>query len=208
MIARQATAATALAGLLLCGCTAATPHSATGSPADTAGIAPPPTVPAVLPRLPVARAPVAMAPARPGSASQLLAGADPTDATAVGQVFALGTWTIDASTDSSEVDAEARLVNLMTPDLAAQVEEAGGTVQPTAEFALWRQHAAVTTASAVATHDAGAPPDTPTSADRSFAITVTPRGRDGWVGPPMTAIEFITLSRPGPGEPWRIADVH
>ena len=200
MIPRQALVATALAGLLLGGCAAATPHAA---PGDTAGIADPLTV-APLPSLPVA---TPTSPTPPASASQLLAGADPTDATVVGQLFALGTWTIDASTDRSEVDAEARLVSLMAPDLAALVEEAGGTVQPPAEFAVWRRHAAVTTASAVPTHDAGAPPDTPTGADRSFAITVTPRGRDGWVGPAMAAIEFITLSRPGPGEPWRIADV-
>ena len=207
MIPRQAAAATVLAGLLLGGCAAGTPHAASGPSGDTAGITSA-TVAAVAPGLRVATPLVARAPATPASASQLLAGADPTNADAVAQVFALGTWTIDAGSDGSELVAEARLVNLMTPGLATQVEEGSAAVQPTAQFALWRRHAAVTTASALATHDAGAPPDTPITADRSFAITVTPRGPDGWVGPPMTAIEFITLSRPGPGEPWRIADVH
>jgi hypothetical protein len=123
-------------------------------------------------------------------------------------VFARGSWSVDAATDRSEADAEARLASLMTPALAAQVEAAAAGVHATAAFAQWREHQAVTTASVARTHDSGAPPDTATGAHRSFAITVTARGRDGWDGSPFTTVEFIALSRPGPGQPWRIADVH
>jgi hypothetical protein len=161
------------------------------------------TAPTAVPSRSVATRP----PAGP-TASQLLAGVDPTDATSVGAVFARGSWSIDAATDRSEADAEARLASLLTPALAAQVEAAAAGVHSTAAFAQWREHRAVTTASVAQTHDSGAPADTTTGAHRSFAITVTARGRDGWVAGPFTTVEFITLSRPGPGEPWLIADVH
>ena len=42
---------------------------------------------------------------------------------------------------------------------------------------------------------------------RTFAVAVTPTGSDGWTGPTEIHVEFITLSRPGTGEPWRVADV-
>jgi hypothetical protein len=142
------------------------------------------------------------------SAAQLLAGVDATDATAVAQTFARGSWSIDTSTEASEVDAEGRLAALMTPDLAAEVEAATASAQPDATFEEWRRHQVVTTVGLAANNDSGAPPDTPTAADRSFVITITPAGRDGWAGPPISDVEFLSLTRPGPGEPWRISDVH
>jgi hypothetical protein len=141
------------------------------------------------------------------SAAQLLAGGDPRDSTVVGRVFALGSWSIDTTYQRGEVDAEARLVSLMTPILAAQVQAGVATVRPSSAFLAWGQHHATTVATVEPTHDSGAPPDTTTLAHRSFALAVTPAGSDGWTGPTETHVEFITLSRPGPGEPWRVADV-
>src|SRR5207302_2251391 len=122
-------------------------------------------------------------------------------------VIAVGTWSIDTTSERSEVDAEARLVALMTPQLADQVQTGVGTVRPSSAFLVWRRHRATTLAGVAPTHDPGAPPDTPTLAHRSFAVAVTPTGSDGWTGPTGIHVEFITLSRPGPGEPWRVADV-
>jgi hypothetical protein len=142
----------------------------------------------------------------PLTAQQILAGADPTDATAVGEAFARATWTIDTTVDTSEAQAEERLAALMAPALAAQVG-ADSTAGPGATFLSWASHRAVTTATAVATSDSGGPPDTDTAAYRSFVLTVTPAGRDGWQGPDSTEVEFVTLSRQGAGQPWLVANV-
>jgi hypothetical protein len=189
--------------LLATACSAAGLHPAAGR-TDTGGIA------RATPNPPSASAGLAPAPTlQPPApnAAQLLAGGDARDATAVARAFALGSWSIDTTSQHGEVDAEARLVALMTPQLAAEVQAGAATVRPSSAFLAWRRHQATTLAAVVPTHDSGAPPDTTTLAHRSFAVPVTPTGRDGWTGPTETHVEFITLSRPGPGEPWRVADV-
>jgi len=188
------------AALLATACSAAGLHPAAGR-SDTGGIGRATPTPATA-GAGMAPAPTLQPPAP--SAAQLLAGGDPRDATAVARVFALGSWSIDTATQRGEVDAETRLVALMTPQLAAQVQAAVATVRPSSAFLAWRRHQATTLAP---THDSGAPPDTTTLAHRSFVPAVTPTGRDGWTGPTQTHVEFITLTRPGPGEPWRVADV-
>ena len=189
--------------LLATACSAAALHPAAVR-TDTPGIGQAGAIPAGSGAGP-AQAP-SLQPSAPGAA-QLLAGGDPRDATVVARAFALGSWSIDTTTQRGEVDAEARLVALMTPTLAAQVRAGVAAVPPSSAFLAWRRHQATTVAGAAPTHDSGAPPDTTTLAHRSFAVAVTPTGRDGWTGPTQTHVEFITLSRPGPGEPWRVADV-
>jgi hypothetical protein len=191
------------AALLATACSAGAHRPAAGAP-DTVGIGQAGAIPASSGAGP-AQAPTVQPPAP--SAAQLLAGADPRDATAVARVFAVGSWSIDTTSEHGEVDAEARLVALMTPELAAQVQAGVATVRPSSVFLAWRQHRATTLAAVAPTHDSGAPPDTPTLAHRSFAVAVTPTGSGGWTGPTEIHVEFITLSRPGPGEPWRVADV-
>ena len=192
------------AALLATACSAAGLHPAAGR-TDTAGIGQRAPIPATAGVGP-AEAPTPQPPAP--SAAQLLAGGDPRDATVVARAFALGSWSIDTTYQRGEVDAQARLVALMTPTLAAQVQAGSASVRPSSAFLAWRRHRATTLATVAPTHDSGAPPDTATLARRSFALAVTPTGRDGWTGPTETHVEFITLSRPGPGEPWRVADVH
>jgi hypothetical protein len=191
------------AALLVTACSAAALRPPSGR-TDTGGIGQTGAIPASSGTGP-AQAPTVQRPA-PG-ATQLLAGGDPRDASAVARAFALGSWSIDTTSQRGEVDAEARLVALMTPELAAQVQAGAATVRPSSAFLGWRQHRATTIATVAPTHDSGAPPDTPTLARRSFAVAVTPTGSDGWTGPTQIHVEFITLSRPGPGEPWRVADV-
>jgi hypothetical protein len=177
---------------------------ATSPSGDTPGIGQGAPIPATA-NAGLAQAPSAQPPAP--SAAQLLAGGDPRDATVVARVIAEGSWSIDTTSQRGEVEAEARLVALMTPTLAAQVQAGAATVRPSSVFLAWRQHHATTLDTVAATHDSGAPPDTTTLAHRSFAVAVTPMGSDGWTRPTETHVEFITLSRPGPGEPWRVADV-
>ncbi len=203
---RVLAAVLAAAALGAAGCSAAPAARlpATSPSGDTAGIgqaAPKPASAGVG----LVQGPTVQPPAP--SAAELLAGGDPRDATAVARAFALGTWSIDTTSQRSEADAEARLIALMTPTLAAQVQAGVATIGPSSAFLAWRRHQASTLAAVAPTHDSGAPPDTTTLVHRSFAVAVTPTGTDGWTGPTETHVEFITLSRPGPGEPWRVADV-
>jgi hypothetical protein len=191
--------------LLLAGCSGppgrATGHRTTSSP--TVSLAAPPSAPAA----PLSASVIpAKSSQHPLTAGQLLAGGDPTDATAVAGAFARLSWSLDTAADSSEVAAEARLAPLMTPELAAQVR-AGGASHAGATFLLWRSHQASTVARVQQTFDSGAPADTAVAAYRSFVITVVPTGRDGWTGPSSTQVEFLTLSRPAAGLPWLIANV-
>jgi hypothetical protein len=189
--------------LLATACSAAGLHPAAGR-SDTGGIGQRAPIPATAGVGP-AEAPTPQPPAP--STAQLLAGGDARDATVVARVFALGSWSIDTTSQRGEVDAQARLAALMTPTLAAQVQAGAATVPPSSAFLAWRRHQATTLATVAPTHDSGAPPDTTTLAHRSFALAVTPAGSDGWTGPTQIHVEFITLTRPGPGEPWRVADV-
>jgi hypothetical protein len=193
----------AVAALLPTACSAGAHRRAAEAP-DTVGIGQAGAIPASA-GAGLAQAPAVQPPAP--SAAQLLAGSDPRDATIVARVIALGSWSIDTTSQRGEMDAEARLVALMTTQLAAQVEAGAGNMRASSTFLAWRQHRATTLAAVAPTHDPGAPPDTTTLAHRSFAVAVTPTGRVGWTGPTDTHVEFITLSRPGPGEPWRVADV-
>lgn len=151
--------------------------------------------PAVLP---------ASSPSAP-AAHSLLAGVDAGDPTAVASVFARDSWTLDTTLDT-EATAEARLSALMTPGLAETVA-LGAQARATSAFTLWRLHRATTTVALLQTHDSGAPPDTPTTAYRSFALSVTPHAPDGWTGAPLADVEFLTLARPGPGGAWRISQI-
>jgi hypothetical protein len=158
--------------------------------------------------LPVTPAPMApsptpsMGPAAPPA--DVLRGADPTDATAVGGAVARAVWTSDTTADSGPTDAEIRASALFIPDLRSLLA-AVNPAPPGAEWVLWSSHKVKTVATAVLQHDAGAPTDTPTVAVRSFAVTVQPVGADGWTGPSDLEVEFLTLARAAPGGPWLVA---
>lgn len=47
------------------------------------------------------------------------------------------------------------------------------------------------------------PPRIRTAVHRQFVVATTPRGRDGWTGPPVTHTDYVTLARTGSG--WRFA---
>jgi hypothetical protein len=126
------------------------------------------------------------------------------DATAVGAAVARAVWTFDTTVDSGPTDAEIRASALFIPALRGLLTTLS-PAPPGAEWGLWASHRAKTTATAVLQHDAGAPADTPTIALRSFAVTVQPLGVDGWAGPSELEVEFITLARPAPGDPWLVA---
>ncbi|MEU9019233.1 hypothetical protein [Actinomadura sp. NPDC048394] len=130
---------------------------------------------------------------------------DQRDATAVSRAAVRVMWTVDAATDRSQRDAYLRARPLCTSEYAAALaaDAAAGAI-PTA----WTDHRAYAKVDlAPRTPEGDVDEDTPTTAYRGWAITVTPTGRDGWTGTPVHAIAFVALKRPNASTPWRISHV-
>lgn len=128
------------------------------------------------------------------------------NASAVAAAVAAVTYRYDTAIDNSPSDAQRRATPWMTPAYAAQL--AGGPVSaPGAEWNSWVKHRAYTTSTAVDATEDGAPPDTPTRADRTIAVTVTPLGRDRWRGTPQQHALFITLTRAAAAAPWQVSQL-
>ena len=63
------------------------------------------------------------------------------------QLFARASWSIDTAIQASEVDAHARPVALMTPQLASHVGAAAQSVPPTAQDRERKRHLVVSSVS-------------------------------------------------------------
>jgi hypothetical protein len=129
--------------------------------------------------------------------SASLASLDRSDATAVGSWAARMIWTLDTATDTGRRDAELRAAAVYTPAYADGLRQLPRP-SPGAEWATWAAHRVVTTVDAVLQHEAGAPPDTDSRAYRSYFITITLAGADGWSAAPKTDVIFVTLTKEGP----------
>lgn len=129
-----------------------------------------------------------------------------TDPTAVSRAAIIIQWTMDTITDTSQYQAELRSAPFLTPAYLAQLMANPPTAAPGYQWDQWTAHRAYTTVSLVA-EPAEQPPDTASTADRQWGITVTPHGTDGWTGEPLTATVFALLTRGGPGQPWLVSAI-
>jgi len=124
----------------------------------------------------------------------------------VGAAFAVATFAYDTAIDVSPSDAQRRSAEFAIPTYAAALRtplaQGGG-----ARFTELAAHHGYTTVALVVNHDDGRPPDTATSAVRSWTETSTGHGTDGWSGPMGSAVLFVTLTRPAAVGPWRVASV-
>lgn len=111
----------------------------------------------------------------------------------------------DTTLDASPRDTAARAAHtgLLTPGFAAAVEAFRRYGSPGAQWIDWAAHRAYVRAEARLGGD-DHPPDRPTSAHRQVVVTLTPLGRDGWTGTPITKVVAVTLART-PGGAWLIA---
>lgn len=128
------------------------------------------------------------------------------DATAVAIAAVTTMYRQDTALDNSPADAARRATPWMTPSYAKAVSQprpGGGGAQ----WLRWNRHRAYTTATVRPAGDYGAPTGTPTRTYRQLAVTVTPRGRDGWHGQQTHLAAFVSLSRPDRHSPWRISGV-
>lgn len=134
---------------------------------------------------------------------------DGQDSDAVGQGALRVYYTYDTALDTSRNDAGRRMADAgwCTGTYAQALREAASRSAPGASWTEWARHRAYTTVSMVPSNEAGKPADTPTSAYRTYAVTLTPIGRDGWRGTPEFHVAYVELSRTAPNQDWRINEV-
>lgn len=118
-------------------------------------------------------------------------------------------YTYDTKLDRSRNDAGRRMADSgwCTDTYAQELRAAAARSAPGASWDEWSRHQAYATVKMTPADEAGKPDDTPTSAFRTFAVTVTPHGRDGWTGKPEVSVAYVELSRSAPERGWRISEV-
>jgi len=128
------------------------------------------------------------------------------DATAVGEAFVATSFSYDTAIDVSPADAQRRSIPFATPAYAAQLR-AAGTLPGGDRWNTLADHHGYTTPTLAENHDGGRPPDTPTTAVRSWMVTTTGHSADGWTAPMGTALVFVTMTRTSPTAPWQVSGV-
>ena len=130
---------------------------------------------------------------------------DRSNATAVAEAAITANWTSNTTTDAGPFVATLRSLIWFAPAAAAKVRSHPPTGPAGAQWSTWAAHRATTTVATVLDPDAGAPPDTPTAAYRSFEVTVTAHGQAGWTAPASHYQCFVTLTRTSASAPWQVA---
>lgn len=190
---------------------ASAPNPATPPSAASVTSSVPPTVPVPATPAPSGTTTPAISPAVPTGQQGTPRGAPPTasttnlsDAAAVAVAFATTSFDYDTAIDVSPADAQRRSIPFTTPAYAAQLR-AGGTQPGGAWWNTLAEHHGYTTAALVENHDGGRPPDTATTAVRSWTVTSTGRSPDGWSAPMGTALVFVAMTRPILAAPWQVS---
>lgn len=202
------------AAVVLSGATGCSPEH-TNAPGGQSPITSPSTAAASTPTPPATSPPVSSPPLRPrplrkpGRLPVRLP--DPRkvnfrDPTAVSRAALTVMWTVDTTSDTSQYQAELRAAPFCTPTYTDQLRRNPPRSGPGADWNTWAAHRAYTTAALQPAYD-DQPPDTPTQALRQWGVITHPVGRDGWHGRPVSATAFVTLTRGGPGQPWRVSGV-
>lgn len=113
----------------------------------------------------------------------------------------------DTRIDTSPRDATVRAAPYLTPVYAADLADHQAAAAPGAQWNTWAAHNAYTTASVTPAPDSGAPADTTTSAFRTYTVTATAHGTDGYTDVEAVGTAFVELVRNGAADPWRVSDV-
>jgi len=128
------------------------------------------------------------------------------DATAVGEAFVTTSFSYDTAIDVSPADAQRRSIPLANPAYAAQLR-AAGTLPGGDRWNTLADHHGYTTTTLAENHDQGRPPDTGTTAVRSWTVTTAGHSPDNWTAPMGTALVFVTMIRTSSTDPWQVAGV-
>ena len=159
----------------------------------------------------VAPTPAASAPAMPTGAPGRPRGlasttVDTTSVDAVAMAFVATTFSYDSATDVSEFDAQVRSAVYATPTFAAELTTPLARTG-SATFAMLAAHQGFTTVSLATNADDGQPADALRSAARSYTVTVTGQGTDGWSAKVDTTTVYVMLTRAGSTAPWQVTSV-
>lgn len=171
------------AGALLAGCTATA-----GDPSPQVAPPPPPTSSTTSVSTPTTSTMPPPAPVQPPQ----LASANAVDPDSVARVVLLTMFTVDTTRDNSFSAGLRRAAPLLSTSYAASVE-AAPTPTPDARWQTWTEHQAYTAASLTPSAE-DRPADTDTTARRSYLLSYTPVGRDGWRGEPQQMVALVTLT--------------
>jgi hypothetical protein len=210
----RTTAAAALLGVVLLattGCSSDTPAAPTPASSTPSATPAPIPAPTATPGISVSSPPSASAPAMPTGTPGRPRGittttVDTTSADAVASAFVTTTFAYDSATDLSEFDAQVRSAVYATPTFATELTtplaQTGSAV-----FTTLLAHQGFTTVALAPNTDDGQPADALRSAARSYAVTVTGQGADGWSAPLDAATVYVMLTRTGASAPWQVASV-
>lgn len=187
--APAAVAATLTLALVVAGCA---PAAEPGPGEASSPVSTPSTAPS-------ADAPTeaADAPAAPEEAMLVHASADE-----VADQVAAVMWASDTRTDNDASAAAGRAAEWLTPQFAQTATQA---VPTGADWLELVEHEG-TLVPEVVDVDEGmdAPQDTESAAVRTRLVTLTPTGRDGWVGEPRILVATLTLVRETQDAPWLV----
>ncbi|WP_369233926.1 hypothetical protein AB5J56_19040 [Streptomyces sp. R21] len=134
-------------------------------------------------------------------------GVDATDATAVAKAWAQTAYGYDTKYDTSPHDAVLRSARWFTASKAADERSYHPASGAGDDWNTWADHKAWTTVSVSYDDDGDGPTDTPARAYRALFVDGEAHGRDGWTGTGPRANVYLTLTRSGKGEPWRVSQV-
>jgi hypothetical protein len=125
----------------------------------------------------------------------------------VAAAMLIALWTVDTTKDPSPYAAQVRASVYCSPTYGAELRRIGQGAPPDGTWTLWASHRATTNVAITAAPESGAPVNTPGMAYVEDVATVTPVGRDGWIGAVQTWVEFVTLSRPSRTTGWLVSGV-
>lgn len=129
------------------------------------------------------------------------------DPDSVADAVAVALSVHDARTDASSQAVWTRARPLLTGDLAATAQRAGGAelARPDNRWAMMQQHQAHDVVEHIDRHTDDPVPDTATKAQRQRAISTRAYADDGWNGLVRTTRYWLTLTNTGGA--WRVSAV-
>lgn len=130
------------------------------------------------------------------------------DPDSVADAVAVALSVHDARTDASSQAVWTRARPLLTGDLAATAQRAGGAelARPDNRWAMMQQHQAHDVVEHIDRHTDDPVPDTATKAQRQRAISTRAYADDGWNGLVRTTRYWLTLTNTDGA--WRVSAVH
>lgn len=130
------------------------------------------------------------------------------DPDSVADAVAVALSVHDARTDASSQAVWTRARPLLTGDLAATAQRAGGAelARPDNRWSMMQQHQAHDVVEHIDRHTDDPVPDTATKAQRQRAISTRAYADDGWNGLVRTTRYWLTLTNTDGA--WRVSAVH